>query len=103
MWSAPLADSLITVASGTVSFDLKAYPNPAGNHSWLEWTPPAPGHYEISLIAMDGKTVLKKNVYATGIHFKIKLDTTPIEPGLYLLNITGNQVSTHTKLMVSKN
>jgi hypothetical protein len=103
MWENYLADPLTVGICENTDQNLSIYPNPASEKIWIEFTPPGPGLYIVTIINASGQVVGKKEIRSTGMMTRSQLDVSKLLSGYYLIRITGNksaysrmvQVGTH--------
>ncbi|WP_071885484.1 family 43 glycosylhydrolase [Rufibacter tibetensis] len=88
--------------AGIASANLKAFPNPAYDHTTIEFSLPKAGKYKLALFDSNGKLVeaLREGVAKSGESESVPLSTAKYAKGLYLLQLVTEQGVTSTRLVI---
>jgi hypothetical protein len=95
----------VTLVDGTVDVEeielsdklvLKAYPNPAQNQIWVEFTKTSPENQTLYLINMAGQVLASQTIHNTG-QIKTSFTVDGLQHGLYILKL-----DTHVGFAVDK-
>ena len=89
MWENNLADPATVGIRKAVAHDFCVYPNPATEKVWIEFTPPKPGLYALSLINASGQVVGRKELRSTGMMTRSQLDVSRLSAGYYQIHLSG--------------
>lgn len=88
--------------AGGQSFELLPnYPNPANDHTNIQFTTPSDGIFRIELFDILGKSAYGESMNAKrGLNTK-RLDITGLTPGVYILSVSNGSRTLTQKLVVS--
>jgi len=103
MWENNLADPATVSIRKAVAQNFSVYPNPVTDKVWVEFTPPAPGLYFITIINAAGQVVNRKELRSTGMMTRSQMDASKLLPGYYLISLTGNETTYSRMLLVVAN
>jgi len=78
----------------------RMYPNPANTVAFIEANFDNNSEVSISLVDMSGKEVGSKNYGIVSVGSKLPINTTSLETGVYLVNVTINNVQMTQRLIV---
>jgi photosystem II stability/assembly factor-like uncharacterized protein len=99
MWENNLADPLTVGIHKTIARNFSVYPNPATEKVWVEFTPPEPGLYVLTIINGSGQVVGKKEIRSIGMMARSQLDVSKLSSGYYLIRIAGNE-TVHNRMVL---
>ena len=102
MWWNYLADPTTVGIRETCSKELVVYPNPAYAELHIEWIPPHPGIYHVSLNNLHGQTILKRKIRSAGMEIHETLDVSVLPSGIYMVQIVGSDVKEARKVVVGR-
>ncbi len=93
-------DPLLRIPKNEIISKTNLYPNPVSSVFTLEFEMPSSQLLEIRLISMDGKSiVLNKELAKAGLN-ELRIETSTIQNGNYLLQLTNENKSILTKRIV---
>jgi hypothetical protein len=98
--------SLNSVADVNDQYQLigvNATPNPVGSLVKIQYTVPAPGHVSTTLLDINGNEVLKfVDAYLSVGTYEVPFRTESLVNGVYLYNVTYNNVIHRGKIVVNR-
>lgn len=82
------------------NYRLKVYPNPASAEVYLSWYLPVPEHVNVSIISLNGETVINvlDAFQGEGWH-TLRLNCDQLPPGIYLCHVNGKAGNSIQKLI----
>jgi len=89
MWENNLADPATVGIRKAVARDFSVYPNPATEKVWVEFTPPEPGLYVLTIINASGQVAGRKELRSTGMMIRTQLDVSRLFAGYYQIQLSG--------------
>ncbi len=103
MWENSLADPLSVGIRKTIDHRFSVYPNPASEKLFIEFTPPGPGLYSLTIINVAGQVAGQKEIRSAGMMSRSHMDVSKLLPGYYLLRLTGNGITYNRTVLVGAN
>ncbi len=100
IWENKLADPATVGIKKPLDKNFSVYPNPAAEKLWVEFTPPEPGLYIVTILNATGQVVTKKEIHSTGMMTRTQLDVSRYSAGYYLIRIAGNGTDYSQTVMV---
>jgi photosystem II stability/assembly factor-like uncharacterized protein len=100
MWENNLADPATVGIRKAVAQEFSVYPNPVTEKIWVEFTPPKPGLYLLTIINLPGQVVVRKEIRTTGMMIRSQLDVSRLQPGYYNISISGPGTELSRKIMI---
>ncbi len=96
-----LMDVGIRSASNS-QFAVSIFPNPAQEQAILHISSETASDAAISVISLDGKTLVNESVKLSAGNSQVKLSTENLANGVYFVNIKTAQASSQVKLVINK-
>jgi len=93
MWENNLADPLTVGIRKTIAQNFSVYPNPASEKIWIEFTPPGPGLFIVTIINANGQVVGRKELRSTGMMVRTQLDVSLLSAGYYQIHLSGTNAN----------
>jgi photosystem II stability/assembly factor-like uncharacterized protein len=90
MWENNLVDPLMVGVHETATRNFSVYPNPSSDKLWVEFTPPEPGLYILTVVNAAGQVAGRKEVRATGMMTRSQLDVSRLPAGYYIVRVSGS-------------
>jgi hypothetical protein len=100
MWENNLADPLTVGIHKTIARNFSVYPNPATEKVCVEFTPPCPGLYVVSIINAAGQVVGMKEIRSTGMMARSQLDVSKLLSGFFLIRVSGSGIDHSQTVML---
>lgn len=84
------------------AMSVSIFPNPAAEQATLHITANKASEMSISVISLDGKTVLSQIAKVNAGTSEIKLNTSTLSNGVYFVNMSSDETSAQVKLIINK-
>lgn len=87
------------IAETDADSNISVWPNPASTHAQLEFSLTASASIQMEIIDVTGKTVKSESVSGAAGSNLHQLDVSMLKPGMYFVNLTGNNMRMTTRLV----
>jgi photosystem II stability/assembly factor-like uncharacterized protein len=77
-----------------------AWPNPVSNLLWIDLPAITPDKCTLTIISVNGKEVLSRTVYTTGMKLRTSIDVSDLKPGCYQLVFKSNRELQTCKVII---
>lgn len=88
-----------TVVDTLKEAEVLLYPNPTNQKATIIIKSELNNELELTLISYNGRTYFRKKIYKEGLYFNYNIDLSLYPTGIYLLNISGNNLNITKKLI----
>lgn len=94
---------IVSTEDEEIVHTLNLYPNPANNHTHLDFTINRPSTMDISIYDLTGKQVksIASANYPAGLH-TLEIATDDLSAGAYIVHLKGDEINKSIKLMIGR-